>query len=81
MMEEKIVYEVVKHIGVISEGKGGWRKELNLLSWNGRPPKYDVRDWGPDRAKMGKGATLSKEEAAKLAKFLSTELEASDLLP
>jgi hypothetical protein len=72
-MEERITFEVVRHIGVLSEGKGGWQKELNLLSWNGRPPKYDVRDWGPGRDKAGKGAGLTKEEALKLRAFLNTE--------
>jgi hypothetical protein len=72
-MEEKITFNVVKHIGVLSEGKGGWRKEFNLLSWNERAPKYDIRDWGPERGKVGKGATLTKEEALKLAALISAE--------
>jgi hypothetical protein len=72
-MEERITFEVVRHIGVLSESKSGWRKELNLLSWNGRPPKYDVRDWAPNREKAGKGAGLTKEEALKLKDFLCAE--------
>ncbi|MDR1229962.1 MAG: hypothetical protein LBK61_01030 [Spirochaetaceae bacterium] len=72
-MEDKISFNLVKHIGVLSEGKGGWRKELNLLSWNGRAPKYDIRDWGGEREKIGKGTTLSKEEALKLAALISAE--------
>jgi hypothetical protein len=74
-MEEKITFEVVRHIGVLSESKGGWRKEVNLLSWNGRQPKYDVRDWSPNRERAGKGAGLTKEEALKLKAFLDTEFE------
>ena len=73
-MEEKIVFEVVRHIGILSEGRGGWRKELNLLSWNGNPPKYDVRDWSPNWTRAGKGTTLTKEEALKLKALLNTEL-------
>jgi hypothetical protein len=73
-MEEKITFNVVKHIGVLSERKGGWRKEINLLSWNGRAPKYDVREWAPDREKAGKGTTLSKEEILKLVALLNAEL-------
>jgi hypothetical protein len=68
---EEIQFDVVKHIGVISEGKGGWKKELNLVSWSGRAPKLDVREWAPDRKKMGKGITLTPEEAAKLAELLT----------
>jgi hypothetical protein len=65
-----IAFDIVKHFGVISEEKGGWKKELNLVSWNGRTPKLDVRDWAPGHEKMGKGVTLSKDEAAKLAELL-----------
>jgi hypothetical protein len=65
-----ITFEIVKPFGVISEEKGGWRKELNLVSWNGRTPKLDIRDWSPDHEKMGKGITLTKDEAAKLAELL-----------
>lgn len=48
----------------------GWRKELNKISWNGAEPKYDIRDWAPDREKMGKGVTLTEEEALKLKELL-----------
>jgi len=67
-------FEVVKHIGVISEGKGGWKKELNLVSWSGRPPKFDIRDWAPNHEKMGKGVTLSKEEASAVVELLAAAL-------
>ena len=69
-----ITFDIVKHLGVISEEKGGWRKELNLVSWNSRSPKFDVRDWAPDHEKMGKGITLSKDEAAKLVELLTAEI-------
>lgn len=61
-----IKYEIIKEIGVLSEGTKGWRKELNLISWNGRAPKYDLREWSPGREKMGKGVTLSDAEIVKL---------------
>ena len=66
-----IKFEITKHIGVLSEGSKGWRKELNLVSWNDREPKYDIRDWAPEYAKMGKGVTLSEEEITKLKKILN----------
>jgi hypothetical protein len=65
-----IEFDITKHFGVISEGKGGWKKELNLVSWSGRTPKLDIRDWAPGHEKMGKGVTLTPEEAAKLAELL-----------
>ena len=63
-------YEIVKHIGVLSESGKGWTKELNVISWNGANPKYDIRDWAPDHEKMGKGITLTEEEADKLRELL-----------
>lgn len=66
-----IKYEIQKEIGVLSEGSRGWCKELNLISWNGREAKYDIRDWGPDHERMGKGVTLSKEELKKLRDILN----------
>lgn len=55
-------YEIVEEIAVISESSRGWSKELNLISWNERDPKYDLREWSPEHEKMGKGITLSAEE-------------------
>ena len=55
-------FEIIQNFGVISTSSRGWTKELNLVSWNGRPPKYDIREWDPDHEKMGKGLTFSEEE-------------------
>jgi hypothetical protein len=65
-------YEVTEKIAVLSESSKGWTKELNLISWNGRDPKYDIREWSPDGTKMGKGITLSDEEVAVLKKALNS---------
>lgn len=70
----EIKYEIVEHLGVISENDKGWKKELNLVSWNEREPKYDLRDWNETHDKMGKGITLSKEEAANLIKILGEKI-------
>ncbi|MGY3749995.1 YdbC family protein [Vagococcus acidifermentans] len=65
-MAEDFSYEILEEIAVLSENAKGWRKELNLVSWNGRPAKFDLRDWAPNHEKMGKGTTLSNEEFAAL---------------
>ena len=65
-----IEFEIVKQIGVISEGTKGWRRELNLVSWNGATPKYDIRDWSSQHDKMGKGITLTAEELRVLLDLL-----------
>ncbi|WP_404332526.1 YdbC family protein [Mesobacillus maritimus] len=69
-MAANIKYEITETIGVISEGAKGWKKELNLISWNEREPKYDIRDWDSSHEKMGKGITLSIEEMKELKKLL-----------
>ncbi|QQO10674.1 YdbC family protein [Breznakiella homolactica] len=69
-----ITFDVVKHFGVLSEERGGWKKEINLVSWNGRTPKFDIRDWAPGHEKMGKGITLSREEAQALQEILAKAL-------
>ena len=65
-----ITFEIVEHIGVLSENTKGWTKELNKVSWNGAAPKYDIREWAPEHEKMGKGVTLTEEEAKKLKELL-----------
>lgn len=70
-MADDFSFEIVKTLGVISEGKGGWNTELNLVSWGGRPAKYDIRSWSPDHQKMGKGATFSKEDLESLKNLLN----------
>ena len=69
----EIKYEVVEKIGIVSEGNNGWNKELNLISWNEREPVYDIRTWSPDHEKMGKGITITKEEAKALLDMLKTQ--------
>ncbi|MGX6962697.1 YdbC family protein [Vagococcus xieshaowenii] len=61
-MAQEFKYEIVEEIVVLSENPKGWRKELNLVSWNDRPAKFDLRDWSPNHEKMGKGVTLTNEE-------------------
>ncbi|MBE5845560.1 MAG: hypothetical protein E7302_15595 [Butyrivibrio sp.] len=66
-----IKFEIAEELGVLSESSKGWTKELNLVSWNGAAPKYDLRDWAPGHEKMGKGITLTPEEAEKLRDILN----------
>jgi hypothetical protein len=67
----EIKFEIKENLGILSESTKGWTKELNLVSWNEKDPKYDIREWSPDHSKMGKGLTLSKEELEKLRDLLS----------
>ena len=71
-MKEEFSYEILEEVAVLSENARGWRKELNLISWNGRPPKFDLREWAADHEKMGKGITLTNEEFAELSKTIKS---------
>lgn len=66
MSGNEISYEIVKKIGVINRYPTGWSKEINLVSWNEGPAKYDIRDWAPDHEHMSRGATLTEQELARL---------------
>ena len=68
---DEVKFEVIESFGILSTSPSGWTKELNLVSWNGGEPKYDVRQWSPDHTKMGKGISLSREEAEELKKLLT----------
>lgn len=73
--ENKVEFEIVRHIGVLLDGSQGWRTELNLVSWNKKPAKYDIRRWNADHSKMGKGVTLTKKELTELVRLAEAELE------
>ena len=71
-MAEKITCEIKRHVGVLSvNNKSGWKKEANIISWNGGPDKLDIREWSPDHSKRNKGITLKEEEAIALGMALN----------
>lgn len=70
MPKSEISFEIIETLCVLSTSTKGWTKELNLVAWNGREPKYDIREWSPEHDKMGKGVTLSKEELDALKGIL-----------
>jgi len=70
-----IKFEIVKKIGVLSTSGRGWTKELNLVSWNDRDPKFDLREWSPDGTTMGKGITLNMEELLTLKELIEKHLD------
>lgn len=66
MSERNITFEIKEHLGVIAEFDSGWNKELNIISWNGNTPKYDIRDWDAHHERMRKGVTLHEAEFRRL---------------
>ena len=64
-------YEITERIAVLSTNPtNGWERQLNMISWNDRDPKYDIRDWAPDGKKMSKGVSMTAEEMAVLKGIL-----------
>ena len=70
MPKTEIKYEIVKHIGILATNKSGWQREANIVKWNEGKAKLDIRDWGPDHEKVGKGISLNSEEVAILKELL-----------
>lgn len=65
-MADKVTFEIKARLGVIQEYPTGWKKEMNMVSWNGNPAKVDIRDWDPDHEHMSRGITLNEKEVASL---------------
>ena len=63
-------YKITESIQVLSQNPKGWTKEINLVSWNERAPKLDIREWNHAEGKMGKGVTLTEEEGILMMKAL-----------
>jgi hypothetical protein len=76
--DDEIECEIIESYGVFSDGAKNWKKEVNLVSWNGRPAKFDIRSWQSNHEKCGKGITLTREEAEELVKLLNKILKAKE---
>jgi len=74
--DEEIECEIIESYGKFSEGNRNWNKEVNLVSWNGRPAKIDIRSWQKNHEKCGKGIAITKAEAEELVKLLNKILKA-----
>jgi len=64
-------FEIKENLGTLSESSKGWKKELNIISWNDRAPKFDIREWDPEHEKMAKGITLNADELKELKNILN----------
>ena len=78
MANNDFTYEIKEHLGVLSESKNGFAKELSIVSWNGGVPKFDIRDWSEDHTRMTRGITLFDEEAKALMEALSEYFKRAD---
>jgi hypothetical protein len=76
--DDEIECEIIESYGVFSAGTKNWNKEVNLVSWNGRPAKLDIRSWQSNHEKCGKGIALTREETEELVKLLNKILKQKD---
>lgn len=75
-MKKKIECRIIETVAVLSRNENTkWSKELNFISWNGDPAKYDIRDWNQDHTKCNKGATITEREARVLMTALAGRLK------
>jgi len=74
--DDEIECEIIESYGKFSDGTRNWNKEVNLVSWNGRPAKIDIRSWQKNHEKCGKGIAITKAEAEELVKLLNKILKA-----
>jgi hypothetical protein len=68
----QIDHEIKETLAVLSTTPSGWALELNLISWDHREPKLDLRKWSDDHLRMSKGITLTNDEAKKLLEALKS---------
>ena len=71
-VDNSISFEIQERIGTIAVYPTGWSKELNLVSWNGGAPKYDIRDWSPDHGSMSRSITLKENEMKKITDLMAS---------
>lgn len=71
MAKKEFSYEIIKNLGVLSSSTSGWKREVNVVSWNGNDPKIDIRDWSEDHSRMSKGVSMSPEEISILSEILA----------
>jgi hypothetical protein len=76
--DDEIECEIIESYGIFSAGTKNWNKEVNLVSWNGRPAKLDIRSWQSNHEKCGKGIALTREETEELVKLLNKILKQKD---
>lgn len=69
------LFNIIQEMGILSEKKNGWRREINIVSWNGADPKYDIRDWAPNHEEAGKGIALKASEVKKLKEILINDFD------
>lgn len=78
MRDTSFEFEITEHIGTLSsrtDNRGDvWSKELNMVSWNGKDPVYDLRSWNGSHTKMGKGFSFTLRDMYTLEEILKNHI-------
>ena len=69
---QDITFNIAQHLGTLGKSQSGWTKEVNLVEWNDKPAKLDIREWDSEHEHMSRGVTLHMTEAAALADLISS---------
>ena len=75
---DNFTFVIKEHLEVLAIHSTGWKKELNLVEWNGNNPKFDIRDWDEKHESMGRGITMHPAEAKKLCNALNKYFSMED---
>lgn len=75
----RITHKIIKRLAVLAARSGDDRLELNIVAWNGKFPKYDIRVWTAD-GRPGRGITLDKTELKSLYQAIGEEISRLELL-
>ena len=68
---DAISFRIIEHLGVLRASAAGWTRELNYVSWNNRPPKFDIREWTPNHEKSSKGMTFTDYEMGRICEWMA----------
>ena len=68
---EQFSFEIDEYIGAVKESdKHDWTKAVMRIKWGENPPTLDIRNCNMAQNRIGKGISLSNEEADKLVDIL-----------
>lgn len=68
-------FEILEHVADLGKPCGDWRMELNVVAWNGRKPRLDIRVWSEDHTHMTRGISMSDAQAERLAEAILNRRE------
>ena len=72
-------FEIIEHIGTITDNATSWPVELNIVSFNDGEANYDIRKWNKNHTRMSKGIALTFDELKKLSFIIDNYIKENSL--